>query len=95
MYENFKEKYEKLIFCSAVTGVRIREMFDMIYIQIQIGKLLPMGLIDHDTVYWQELPKNIGDEHTTNVKVILSGCSFDDAIVMGEFMIHHQFVWST
>lgn len=69
-----------------MTGVRIREMYDMIYMQIQVGKLLPMGLVDQDTVYWQELPKNIGDEHTTNVKIILSGCSFDDAIVMGKFL---------
>lgn len=73
-------------YSSVVTGVRIREMYDMIYMQIQVGKMLPMGMIDQDTVYWQELPKNIGDEHTTNIKVILSGCSFDDAIVMGKFM---------
>lgn len=64
-------------------------MYDMIYMQIQVGKLLPMGMIDQDTVYWQELPKNIGDEHTTNVKVILSGCSFDDAIVMGKLGTHN------
>ncbi len=56
----------------------------MIYMQIQVGKMLPMGMIDQETVYWQELPKNVGEEHTANVKVILSGCSFDDAIVMGK-----------
>lgn len=68
-------------------------MYDMIYMQIQVGKLLPMGLVDQDTIYWQELPKNIGDEHTTNVKIILSGCSFDDAIVMGKFLHNCQLLW--
>lgn len=67
-------------------------MYDMIYMQIQVGKLLPMGLIDQDTIYWQELPKNIGDDHTTNVKIILSGCSFDDAIVMGKCSVYKQFI---
>lgn len=59
----------------------------MIYMQIQVGKMLSMGMIDQETVYWQELPKNVGDEHTANVKIILSGCSFDDAIVMGKLLL--------
>lgn len=69
---------------SVVTGLRIRELFDTIFIQIQVGKLLPMGLIDQETVYWQELPKVIGEEWTSSDKIILSSCSFDDAILMGE-----------
>lgn len=67
-----------------MTGLRIREMYDMIYMQIQVGKLLPMGMIDQDTVHWQELPKNVGDEHTANVKIILSCSSFEDGMLMGK-----------
>lgn len=87
----YTERYSiRKCYCSVVTGVRIREMYDMIYLQIQVGKLLPMGMIDQDTVYWQELPKNPGDEHTANVKVILSGHSFDDAIVVGNLLLHFR-----
>lgn len=66
-----------------MTGLRIRELCDTLFIQIQVGKLLPMGLIDQETVYWQELPKTIGEEWTSSDKIILSSCSFDDAILMG------------
>lgn len=68
---------------SVVTGLRIREHCEMIFIQIQIGKLLPMGMIDQETVYWQELPKVIGDEFSSSDKIVLSSCAFDDAFLMG------------
>ena len=29
-----------------------------IYLDIQVGKLLPMGVVDPTTVYWMEFPKN-------------------------------------
>lgn len=68
---------------SVVTGLRFREHCEMIFVQIQVGKLLPMGMIDQETVYWQELPKVIGDEFSASDKIVLSSCTFDDALLMG------------
>ncbi|CRL00495.1 CLUMA_CG013756, isoform A [Clunio marinus] len=66
-----------------VTGLRFREIYDMIFIQIQVGKLLPMGMIDQKTVYWQELPKPLADDSTSFDKIELSCCAYDDSILMG------------
>ena len=41
---------------SVITGVRFNKMRDTIFLQIQTGKLLALGVIDSTTVGWQELP---------------------------------------
>lgn len=37
------------------------------FIQIQTGKLLPLGLIDITTVEWQELPKTLNEDLLVSV----------------------------
>lgn len=48
---------------SVITGVRFNENSKVIFLQIQIGKLLPWGSIDKDTVYWQSLPSYINGQY--------------------------------
>ncbi|CAO1331680.1 unnamed protein product [Diamesa serratosioi] len=46
-----------------ITGVRFKEENKMIYLQIQIGKLLAVGMVDAETVLWQEVQTNAGDDY--------------------------------
>lgn len=43
---------------SVVTGVRFAEENRIIFLQPQVGKLLPMGLIDAATIHWMGLPSH-------------------------------------
>jgi hypothetical protein len=43
-------------FSSVVTGVRFQKDSGSYFLQIQTGKLLPMGVIDQSTIDWQPLP---------------------------------------
>jgi hypothetical protein len=43
---------------SVVTGVRFREYNNGLFLDMQYGKLLPMGLVDASTVKWMEKPAN-------------------------------------
>jgi hypothetical protein len=41
---------------SVVTGVRIVEHNRAIYLQIQVGYLLPAAIVAQSSVHWQDLP---------------------------------------
>lgn len=41
---------------SVITGVRFADLNKTIYIEIEVGQLLPMGLINSSTVRWQGPP---------------------------------------
>lgn len=49
------------LFDSVVTGVRFAEGNRAIFLQIQVGKLMQMGLVDPNTLYWMEYPSNTND----------------------------------
>ncbi|CAO1373506.1 unnamed protein product [Diamesa hyperborea] len=42
-----------------ITGVRFADLNKTIYLQIQVGQLLPMGLINASTVRWQDPPEDL------------------------------------
>ena len=46
----------RFIQLSVITGVRFAKKERAIFIQIQTGKLLPLGMIAPETVKWQALP---------------------------------------
>ncbi|CAO1373741.1 unnamed protein product [Diamesa hyperborea] len=46
-----------------ITGVRFIEVNKIIFLQIQIGKLLAVGMIDAETVHWQEVQADVGDNY--------------------------------
>jgi hypothetical protein len=48
------------LFFSVITAVRFREHNRAIFLQIQTGQLMPLGMIDQSTLTWQNLPDNIG-----------------------------------
>ena len=48
---------------SVITGVRFKEVNKMIYLQIQTGKLLAVGIIDAGTVHWQDIQTDVGDKY--------------------------------
>lgn len=54
-------------FCSVVTGVRFKEDQSSIFLQIQVGKLLPMGLVDAETITWLKIP-SYADENFATIK---------------------------
>jgi hypothetical protein len=45
--------------------VRFAEANQAIYVQIQVGKLLPMGIIDASTLQWMPLPSGSDNDFTT------------------------------
>ena len=49
---------------SVITGVRFVKKEKAIFIQIQTGKLLPIGMIALETIAWQALPA-LGDTYTS------------------------------
>lgn len=54
-----KQNQIEILCYSVITGVRFAEHDSIIFIEIEVGQLLPMGLVDPKTVYWQGPPKNL------------------------------------
>ncbi|CAO1346334.1 unnamed protein product [Diamesa tonsa] len=48
---------------SVITGVRFLEKNHVIFLQIQVGKLLPYAIIDESTVQWMDVPQDIGSNY--------------------------------
>ena len=48
-----------IISCSVITGVRFSEYSNTIYLEIEVGKLLPMGFVESSSVFWQGPPLDV------------------------------------
>jgi hypothetical protein len=46
-------------FYSVITSVRFREHNQVVFLQIQTAKLLPLSIIDASTLVWRDLPENV------------------------------------
>ncbi|CAO1353050.1 unnamed protein product [Diamesa tonsa] len=44
---------------TVITGVRFAEHDSIVYIEIEVGQLLPIGMVDPESVRWQGPPKDI------------------------------------
>ena len=44
---------------SVITGVRFAESKNTIYLEIEVGQMLPMGIIKPSSVHWQGPPENM------------------------------------
>ncbi|CAO1337283.1 unnamed protein product [Diamesa serratosioi] len=68
-----------------ITGVRFIEKNNVIFLQIQIGKLLPLAMIDQETIHWQKVPDNIETNYIefgyNYKKFSLDVVSFDSRIM--------------
>lgn len=58
MHNNLFKLLTLINFFSVITGARFVKKNNIMYIQVQEGKLLPNGIIDPDTVTWVPIPKN-------------------------------------
>ena len=61
---NIYQKFFLSIKLSVITGVRFAKKEKAIFIQIQTGKLLPLGMIALETIAWQALPA-LGNTYTS------------------------------
>lgn len=73
-----------------------------IYLSIQVGKLLPMGLIDPGTVKWMEIPQYTTDFATIDYDRRLSLAITDaikfnskDLVVTGDLLFNNVFKTQT
>lgn len=46
-------------FFSVVTGLRFRKQHKIMFLQIQVGKLMPNNMIERSTVHWQPLHSDV------------------------------------
>ncbi|CAO1331992.1 unnamed protein product [Diamesa serratosioi] len=70
-----------------ITGVRFIEKNHVIFLQIKIGKLMPLAMIDQKTIHWKDVPDNIGTNYIKfgydNRKFSLDDVSLDSKIMTG------------
>jgi hypothetical protein len=72
--------------------VRFKELNKAIFLQIQVGKLLPMAMIDEKTVQWQDLPRDNNENNFfifnyDNRKLqVNSNLKFLDSVVTGNIL---------
>lgn len=55
------------------------------YIQIEVGKLLPIGLVDPDTVHWQGPPKDL-DGNYIGYGFVFRGFHLDSVFIKSGFI---------
>lgn len=82
-------------FCSVITGVRFQKNRKVIYLQLQVGRLLSGAFVDPSSVKWQDPPSDIESnflEFSYNSReLLLDDLFFDDAVLTGvQFYKHHK-----
>lgn len=75
-----------------ITGVRFTEKNRVIFLQIEVGKLLPLGIIEQQTLHWQELPDFVDTDDVFNFNYdsksfLLSEVQFENGVMTGSSKI--------
>lgn len=80
-----------LVISSVVTGIRIQKYFDVIFLQIQVGKLLPGAFISKSSIKWQEPPNDIltNSFNNNSLHLTLGEISFEDKVLIGVQLYLH------
>lgn len=71
---------------STITGVRFVKENKIIFLQIQTGLLLPLGMVDASTVSWQQLPQNVSSNQTIQMGYVVNSIILPDLRLSKEYI---------